>query len=239
MDKEKVLFLFDIDGTLIELDKTGRWVYQRAINEVIGENISLENVSWAGTTDIEIIHEIVVSKGFNGRESVRKMREIFEKIKKYFRILIESEVYKIKSLPYAYETLEWCYNNHYTSLLTGNIKEVAYMKISPFKMDRFLPVGAFGDEKKERDMLVNIALERAEKFYKTRFDRLVIVGDSHRDIIAAKRTGINCIITTTGKMTKEELLPYKPDVIIESLKYLPEALEYIQKVKSTSGIETI
>ncbi|MCS7299493.1 MAG: HAD family hydrolase [Spirochaetia bacterium] len=222
--KKPYLILYDIDGTLVRLDKTGRWIYQKALCEVLGKEVSIESIDWIGTTDIEIIHKVIEENGFSGRDSVRKMYQVFERITYLFREIIRNSPQSITILPFAYETSEWTYNNYYNCLLTGNIREVAYMKLSPFGLDKFFPVGSFGDEKKERAKLVPIALNRASEYYKISFEKVFIVGDSHRDIIAAKENGIPSIIVTTGKMKKEELEKYTPDYIIPSLKELPDIL---------------
>ncbi|MGC8871097.1 MAG: HAD family hydrolase, partial [Brevinematia bacterium] len=173
-----------------------------------------------GITDIEIIHKVIEDNGFYGKDSVKKMFQVFERISLLFREIIEKTPQKLLLLPYAYEVSEWVYENFYTCLLTGNIKDVAYMKIGLFGLDKFFPVGAFGDEKKDRRKLVPIAINRSKEYYKVDFEDYFFVGDSHRDIIAAKENNIKSIIVLTGKMTKDKLLPYGPDFLIDDLSQL-------------------
>lgn len=220
--KRKILFLFDVDGTLVKLDKTGRWVYQKALSEVLGKNVYIEGIDWIGTTDIEIIHKVIEDNGFYGKDSVKKMLQVFDRISVLFREIVEKTPEKLSILPYAYEVSEWVYENFYTCLLTGNIKNVAYMKIGIFGLDKFFPIGAFGDEKKDRRKLVPIAISRAKEYYGVDFEDYFVVGDSHRDVIAAKDNNIKSIIVLTGRMTKEEILPYGPDFIISNLSELKE-----------------
>ncbi|WP_448377378.1 HAD hydrolase-like protein, partial [Fervidobacterium sp.] len=154
---------------------------------------------------------------------------IFEEIKSLFRKIVEETPEKIKLLPYAYEISEWIYENYYSALLTGNIMEVAYMKLKPFGLDKFFPVGAFGNEKRDRTKLVPIAIKRAKEYYKVdEFEEVLVLGDSHRDIIAANSNNLKSIIVLTGKLTKEELEPYKPYCIIENLSFLPGVVKSIE-----------
>ncbi len=227
--RKKILFLVDIDGTLLKLDKTGRWVYQEALRKVLNKDISIEHIDWVGTTDIEIIHKIITESGIHGKESINKMHEVFREITALFKKVIEETPEKIKLLPHAYEISEWLYNNYYPALLTGNITEVAYMKLKPFGLEKFYPIGAFGNDRKNRAKLVPIAIKRAQEHYKTDFEDVIVVGDSHRDIIAANENNLKSIIVLTGKLTREELEPYKPSAIIENLSFLPQAIKAIER----------
>ncbi|MEN2997757.1 MAG: HAD hydrolase-like protein [Brevinematia bacterium] len=219
--RNRILFLYDIDGTLVKLDG-GRLVYQKVLSETLRKDISLEHIDWLGTTDVEVIHKILCDNGFAGKQLVTKMFEVFEKASELFREMIEKNPEKLRALPYAKETTEWTYKNYYNCLLTGNIRKIAYMKLSPFGMDKYFPVGAFGDEKKSRTKLVPIAIKRSMKHYNTSFDEFFIIGDSHRDTITARENGIRSIIVTTGKMSKEELEKFAPDFLIDSLSELPK-----------------
>lgn len=227
--RKKILFLVDIDGTLLKLDKTGRWVYQEALRQVLNKDISIEHINWIGTTDIEIIHKIINDSGISGEESITKMHEVFNKIKILFKKIVEETPEKIQLLPYAYEISEWIYNNFYPALLTGNIKEVAYMKLKPFGMEKFFPIGAFGDERGNRSELIPMVISRAQEYYKTHFDDIIVIGDSHRDIIAANANNLKSIIVLTGNLTKEELEPYNPYIMIDNLSFLPELVNSLEK----------
>jgi len=55
--------------------------------------------------------------------------------------------------------------------LTGNIKEAAFVKLKSLKLDNYLKVGSFGDDADERWQLVDIAIERAEKYYSKKFEK--------------------------------------------------------------------
>ncbi|MFN4246018.1 MAG: HAD family hydrolase [Brevinematia bacterium] len=216
--RKPILLLYDIDGTLVKLDKTGRLVYQKALCEVLNKDITLDHIDWIGTTDIEVIYKILKDNYIDDKEISIKMSEVFKRISTLFKNIIEETPEKILTLPNAYEVVEYTYKNYYNCLLTGNIKEVAYMKLKPSKIDTFFHVGAFGDEEKEREKLVPIAIKRAQKYYKTKFNNFFIIGDSHRDIIAAKKNKIKSIVVTTGKMSREELEKFEPDFIIDNLK---------------------
>lgn len=219
--RKDILFLYDIDGTLVKLDEISRQAYSQALLKVLGKSVSLEEVDWTGATDTEVISRVIRNCGFVGKQLYKKLHMVFRVAPLFFEELIRTTPNIARMLPYAYEISEWTYRNYYNCLLTGNIRKVAYMKLSLFGLDKFFPVGAFGNERKNRNKLVPIAVKRAENYYKTKFRDFIIVGDSYRDIFTARANNIKSVIVTTGKTSREQLQKFTPDFIVDSLSELP------------------
>ena len=86
------------------------------------------------------------------------------------------------------------------SLLTGNIRANAAVKVSAFGLDRWLDfeVGAYGsDPHEERSDLVAIARERAATKYGEPTGA-VLVGDTPLDVRAAREAGARAVAVATG-----------------------------------------
>ena len=47
--------------------------------------------------------------------------------------------------------------------------------------------------------------------------RFIIIGDTPKDVICAKSSGMKCVAVTTGNFDSGELDEYSPDLIIEDL----------------------
>jgi phosphoglycolate phosphatase-like HAD superfamily hydrolase len=72
---------------------------------------------------------------------------------------------------------------------------------------------------KDRAGLARLAIRRARaQGWIAKDTPVALVGDAPSDIIAAQRNGIRSIAVHTGISTRDELLAYAPDVIVEDLR---------------------
>jgi phosphoglycolate phosphatase-like HAD superfamily hydrolase len=95
------------------------------------------------------------------------------------------------------------------SLLTGNIRALAEVKLAPLGLTDHLDlaVGAYGDVSEVRAELVHLARENAAAAYGGDFSgaATVLIGDTPRDVEAALATGARAIGVATGSYTAAEL----------------------------------
>ena len=64
MDNDsKRILLFDIDGTLLDPAGVGRVCFQRALQDVLGVEGSLEGLKLAGRTDWQILEDMIEHAG--------------------------------------------------------------------------------------------------------------------------------------------------------------------------------
>ncbi len=92
------------------------------------------------------------------------------------------------------------------ALLTGNLEPIARAKMGRAGLGPWFPAGggAFGSDHESRDALVPIALARAAADG-TVGARVVVVGDTPRDIACARAGGALCVAVATGSHRAEEL----------------------------------
>lgn len=94
-------------------------------------------------------------------------------------------------------------------ILTGNLHEVARIKLEAFGLDQYLDFesSAYGDDHADRGELVRIARERAEAQTGARFELgdIVLIGDTPNDVKAALTAGVWVIGVATGKSTEADL----------------------------------
>lgn len=97
----------------------------------------------------------------------------------------------------------------YQSVLTGNLRDVARIKLEVFDLDHYLDldVGAYGDDDPERPKLVAIAQQRATERTGVTFgnDATVMIGDTPHDVEAGLAAGVRVIGVATGKTNTQEL----------------------------------
>ena len=83
---------------------------------------------------------------------------------------------------------------------TGNLEEGAKIKLEPSKLGSYFSVGGYGEDGHTREEMLQAAVKRAEKKFKTKLepDQVYVIGDTHRDICAAKNCGFHNAVLTNG-----------------------------------------
>jgi phosphoglycolate phosphatase-like HAD superfamily hydrolase len=102
-------------------------------------------------------------------------------------------------------------------LATGNFEAGAMLKLTSatIDIDQFA-YGAFGDDHHERADVVGLALERARVHAGSRVTG-VVVGDTPRDLQAARDNSLACVLVATGPYGRDELEALGPDLLLEDL----------------------
>ena len=105
-------------------------------------------------------------------------------------------------------------------LLTGNIAEGAWEKLSYYGLRDYFPYGAFGDDHHDRNRLGPVALERARQHHGRFFhaDHTVVIGDTPKDIACGKAMGAITLAVATGGFSVDELAAYHPDYVVADLE---------------------
>lgn len=105
------------------------------------------------------------------------------------------------------------------ALLTGNFEPSARLKLEYFDLWRYFGWGAFGDDAADRNGLVPVAVQRgvARGYPRVPPNRIVVIGDTPRDVDCAAAAGARCIAVATGGATAEQLRDAGADVVFETL----------------------
>ena len=107
------------------------------------------------------------------------------------------------------------------SVLTGNTRPSAEIKLRAFDLDRYLDldIGAYGTDDDTRANLVDIARQRAEKAHGASFDAgaTVLIGDTPNDVAAAQASGARIIAVATGKDSAADLAAAGADTVLPDL----------------------
>jgi phosphoglycolate phosphatase len=210
--------LFDVDGTLIDAGRAGSKAMAAAFLELYGIENAFEGVVFDGMTDGWIIDRAAELRGLpsfaeNGSDRERFYSVYLEELHKQVHGPAESLIHP--GIPRLLDLLLEA--GVCLGLATGNIAAGAREKLSPHGLNDYFPVGGFGDDHRERARLTRLALDRAEKHYKHSFDpgRVVVIGDSIRDVMAARENGFRSVVVCTGWTEREQLLEMGPDLIFD------------------------
>jgi phosphoglycolate phosphatase len=228
----KKLLLFDIDGTLISVEKTAsRQMLRRVVEEVFEIVLPPEFVfQLGGKTDYQIMTEIAQTLTLPTKWVEERRSLIYNKLVEHTTPL--SNPAQMRVLAGVEELIATLQRRADVTLglLTGNIQPTAYLKLAPHGLTPAFGFGAFGDDHIERTMLPPIALARANAHVgKSAFspENTVIIGDTLNDIRCAKAHNIKVVAVASGHDSAEALRHAKADVVVEDFADIQAIVELL------------
>jgi phosphoglycolate phosphatase-like HAD superfamily hydrolase len=108
-----------------------------------------------------------------------------------------------------------------TTVLTGNSRPNAMLKLSSFGLEGFVDfdIGGYGSEAYPKGTLIRVARERASGKHGVTFgeDATVYIADSPRDVDAARIGGARSLAVASGRASAAELRDAGPDAVLPDL----------------------
>lgn len=227
------LVLWDVDHTLIESGGVSKEVYAAAF-ERLTDTALRHPPETGGRTDHEILRGMLVAHQLNpldygtadyslmlaaaGAEKKDRLRE------------------RGYALPGAVAALEALRDTSgvVQSVLTGNIKANAFVKLSAFGLDRYIDweVGGFGSDDTVRANLVGVAQRRAEEKYGVQKGRwaTVLIGDTPRDVEAGVRGGAHVLGVATGETSEAQLTSAGADEVLPGLDDTAAVVDAVRRL---------
>lgn len=240
MKTTRKLLLFDIDGTLISVQ---RQAARQLVRNVLAEALQIDvspTFTWVlgGKTDFQIFQEIAHHFALPP-EYVEERRELVIKTL-IDHTLALSSVDFVERLEGTLELLQVLAGRDDVVLgvLTGNIRQTAYLKLQPHGFDAYFPFGAFGCDNMQRAALPPVALERANVFLgEQRGEALsepvftpentVIIGDTLNDIHCARAHNIPVLAVATGSVAFEDLHAHNPNYIVRDFAHTQQIVNIL------------
>lgn len=214
------LWLFDIDGTLVDTGGAGMAALQEAAGGHFGG--SGPELDLAGSTDLGVLATIA---SHFGRESAADDAEEF--FAAYVRRLewnLAHGNFPGRVLPGVVDLLDELASTPglTVGLLTGNIAAGAAAKMRHFGLERHFAFGAYGCDHADRNRLGPVALERAARHAGRVFtpEETVVIGDTPKDIDCARALGARCVAVATGRFSVAELSAAGATRVVASLEEL-------------------
>jgi phosphoglycolate phosphatase-like HAD superfamily hydrolase len=191
---------------------------RRAAAELFGEGFSWDGIEVSGHLDPLIFYE---AAALNGVE--RSHHEPFRR--RYLAFLaeeLETGRAAIRAMPGVHATLEDLRGRGDVTLglLTGNYPEAIPLKLAAIGLDPgWFPITAFGDEADSRPALARLAIEKYARRLGRPVDpsRVVVIGDTPRDVDCAHRSGAVAFAVASGKFTVDELAAAGADFVVADL----------------------
>ncbi|MDB4965971.1 MAG: Haloacid dehalogenase domain protein hydrolase [Myxococcales bacterium] len=208
-----MLYLFDIDGTLIGGDGSGRRAFERACHDHMGILGALEHLRLDGMTD-PLILESVFHHHHGRSPTLEETRAIFDVYVRHLEAEVAAGLYHVK--PAVHDTLDLLEKRGETiGLATGNLEAGARIKLQRGELWHRFAFGGFGSDAAERAELVRVAIERGCTRAGRRFmrDEIWVIGDTPRDISAAHAAGARAVAVATGWYSLEQLTEAGADAV--------------------------
>jgi len=212
------LVCFDVDGTLITTGEAGARAWDRAFQAIHGVPADISKYSEDGMTDPTVASAVFASTIGHDPTPV----ELASIMGGYLDFL-PSEValslgYRV--LPGVEALLETLVGaGVLAGIVSGALEGAAHVKLARGGLNRYLAFGAFGSDTADRRELTRLAIERGTGLLGHEPDpaRVLVVGDTPRDVDAAHAAGAVAVAVATGHYRTEELRDAGADVVVESL----------------------
>lgn len=126
------------------------------------------------------------------------------------------------------------------SVLTGTIKSNAILKLGAFGLDRYIDfeIGGYGEEVYPKATLLQVAQGRAKQKHGCPFTaaNTVLIGDSVRDVQAAKIGGASMIAVASGRSTANELTEAGADTVLRDLTNPSEVVAAVARLTTSPAV---
>jgi phosphoglycolate phosphatase-like HAD superfamily hydrolase len=212
-----VIILFDIDMTLVHTGGAGSLAIRRVFQRRFGVEDALlnANIRLDGMVDHDIFLQALA-----GFEDVAGTLYADSKVDYLAELAITIAEREGRVLP-GVEALIAALKaeNAAIGLATGNYREGARIKLSHYGLWDHFPAGGFGDHHSERADVVRSGGEEVARARGLRFDpaQTFVIGDTPRDIKAARAIGARAVAVATGNYTAAALAEHNPDLLYEDL----------------------
>jgi phosphoglycolate phosphatase-like HAD superfamily hydrolase len=232
-----LLVLWDVDQTLVYAYGAGLTVYQAAFRDLFGRELPELSISMAGRTDRAIALDILTAAGIpDPREQVAK----FQALQSAHAPTVAAEIAaRGRVLPGAIAAIAALAAlaegrpglRVVQSVLTGNVREMAEVKLSALGVTDHLDLdsGAYGTESEIRADLVPVARRNAARRYGEDFSgaATVLVGDTPLDVEAALSCGARVLAVATGSFGVAELEEAGAHAVMPNLSDTPAVVASI------------
>jgi len=231
-------YLFDIDGTLLRSrDRIHFNSFASSIKSVTGFEVSLTGVVLHGGTDTAILREAFTLAGVPSEAWEPQVEAILDAMRQ--TVATRRDELDLWTMPGVEETLAYlARRGALLGLATGNLELIGWIKVEEVGLREWFKFGGFSDRFEVRSAMVADAALKARELIHTPHPAICVVGDTPRDIEAARANALPVIAAATGNYSFEELAALEPEVCTSSLAALmktgPANTGYVNQPSSQS-----
>jgi phosphoglycolate phosphatase len=227
------LILFDIDGTLTRT-QNGFIPFNEAIQNTFGICGDIRTVVPDGNTDPLIVKDIFVSSNVAIEIVDTEWLRFSANLHDCYRNAVDRGTTTVYPLPGAMELLKALsgVRKFHSSVVTGNFEATATVKLETAGLAPYLHRGAYASDSQRRADLPHIAKTRWEEMNGRTLlpEQCIVIGDTPRDLEAARLNQMKCVLVGTGRYPLEELLYWQPDQCLPDLTDTESILAMLSKI---------
>jgi phosphoglycolate phosphatase-like HAD superfamily hydrolase len=209
-------YLFDIDGTLLRSrDRVHVDAFVCSIQRVTGFEVTLAGILLHGNTDTAILREACHQAGIPAEVLEARTEAILEAMR--LAVAERRHEMDLVRMPGVEKVLDHlARKGALLGVATGNLETIGWIKIEEAGLREWFRFGGFSDHFSIRSELIGQAALKARELA-GRGASICVVGDTPRDIEAARANFLSVIAVATGKYSFDELLSHQPEVCATSL----------------------
>lgn len=216
MSRKGSLLLFDVDGTLAEIDEARPFL--AAFRQVYDAEV---DTCWDGyrlRTDIGIAKE-VLERHLGHSPSPEEICRALDLFVVLMRAQLSSGEISIRSVGGVEEVLPVLSDKGFAlGLATGCIEQSARLKLVSLGLDRYFPCGGFAEDSDFREDILREAIARARAYYGATFsaEEVLFLGDRAWDVQSARTVGTRFIGISSSEERTSELRDAGAPTVISS-----------------------
>ncbi|MFC0862798.1 HAD family hydrolase [Sphaerimonospora cavernae] len=231
------LVLWNVDLTLVDVTIVSRAAYADAFRMVTGRPL-VKLAPAMGRPDSEIVFETLAVNGVAVED--HHLPRFLDALTVSFADKHRRLAKDGRMMPGAGDALKAVsrLDGVVQSVLTGTIKGNAVHKLGAFGLDKWIDfeVGGYGEEVYPKATLLQVAQGRAKAKYGSAFTagNTVLIGDSTRDVQAARIGGAGMIAVASGRSTAAELREAGADIVLPDLSNASEVVAAVARLTTLS-----
>ncbi|GLW21792.1 haloacid dehalogenase [Microbispora amethystogenes] len=232
------LVLWNVDLTLVDVAIVTRDAYAAAFRMVTGRPL-VKLAPAAGRPDSEIVFETLAVNGIAVED--HHLPRFLDALAVCFAERRDRLTREGRAMPGARDALKAVsrLDGVVQSVLTGTVKSNAVHKLKAFGLDKWIDfeVGGYGEEVYPKATLLQVAQGRARERHGAAFTagNTVLVGDSARDVQAARIGGAAMIAVASGRSTPAELHEAGADIVLPDLANPSEVVAAVARLTTPAG----
>jgi len=227
------LILFDIDGTLTRT-QNGYIPFNEAIFNTFGIAGDIRTVVPDGNTDPKIVEDIFAKASVSIEIHDADWQKFTIHLRERYHHHVQRGTTTIHPLAGATQLLQALALNEgfSSSVVTGNFEATAKIKLEAAGLARYLSRGAYASDSQYRPDLPAVAKERWKKMTGRTLpvEQCIVIGDTPKDLEAARHNRMKCILVGTGRYPVEELQYWRADGCLADLTDTDAVIAMLSKI---------